>query len=406
MKRFVLLFLFTLFIINNGFAGQYYVNVGEETNIYCNQTAPSGGWITHVFYGLVDSSDAQYLAIYNNPSEGYATVRGLSPKSSIKIEVTYAYSYRGTYDNNIHVGHGTYYDYVTVKGGGAATDIRFNPSGVNMKTGETVKVKLEITPANTSSTYEWGIIESVSSRPSYYEITQEKDKELIIMAKRAMNLYLYAKTSNGLQATCIIRAKDDAPDDAIQPTNISMSTNEEILHKDETKQLEFILTPSNASTVLTWESDNENICSVSTSGKITAINEGMATITVTTSNGLKAKCSVTVATPAKSVSLPKTKDLTLGYRYVLEPTINPVYGYADWIWESSDNNIVTVDQNGVLTIKRTGSAIITITAKDTNIKAECNVNVKEPDAVTDSRNVNNRLQTIDNLINHSLQQMK
>ncbi len=404
MKRYILLFLFTLFTFYYGFAGQYSVNVGEEINIYCNQNPPSGGWITHVFYELANPSDAQYLEIYNNPSEGYATVRGLSPKSSIKIEVTYAYSYRGTYDNNIHVGHGTYYDYVTVKGGGAATGISFSPSQVNMKTGETVKVKLEITPSNTSSTYEWGIIESISSRPSSYEITQQ-GTELLITAKKQMNLYLYAKTSNGLEATCTIKAKDETSD-AIQPTDISMSTNEVVLHKDETKQLEYILTPSNASTVLTWESDNENICSVSESGKVTAINEGVATITVTTSNGLKAKCSVTIASPAKSVSLPKTKELTLGYRYVLEPTVNPVNGYADWIWESSDNSIVTVDQNGVLTIKRTGSAVITITAKDSNIKAECKINVREPNAATDSRNVNRRLLPVDNLINHSLQQTK
>lgn len=405
MKRFVLLFLFTLFIINNGFAGQYYVNVGEETNIYCNQTAPSGGWITHVFYGLVDSSDSKYLAIINHPTDGYATVRGISAKASIKIEVTYTYSYRGTYDNNIHVGHGTYYDYVTVKGGGVATSIEFNPSKVNMKTGETVKVRLDINPSNTSSTFEWGIIESISSRPSSYEIIQQ-DKELLIRAKRQMNLYLYAETSNGLRATCEIHAKDETSDDLIQPTDISLSPNELILHKNETAQLNYTLTPSNASTILNWESDNENVCSINESGLITANNEGKATITVTSSNGLKALCYVTVPSPAKSVSLPKTEELTLGYNFILKPTINPTDGYADWIWQSSDNNVVTVDQNGYLTVKRTGSAIITIKAKDTDIHAECKINVKEPDTVTDNRNVNIKTQPIDNLINHALQQIK
>ena len=89
----------------NALAGQYSVKTGETTNIYCKADAPSGGWITHAFYELVDPNDAQYLALYSHSSDLYATVTGISPKSSVKIQVTYAYSYRGSYDQKVHVGN-------------------------------------------------------------------------------------------------------------------------------------------------------------------------------------------------------------------------------------------------------------------------------------------------------------
>lgn len=49
---------------------------------------------------------------------------------------------------------------------------------------------------------------------------------------------------------------------------------------------------------VTWSSSDKNVATVDTNGKVTAVADGKATITVKTNDGGKtATCEVTVATP-------------------------------------------------------------------------------------------------------------
>lgn len=61
-----------------------------------------------------------------------------------------------------------------------------------------------------------------------------------------------------------------------------------------TKQLVKTITPSNAKTTLKWSTNNSKVATVDANGKVTAKAKENATITVTTANGKKATCNVTV----------------------------------------------------------------------------------------------------------------
>lgn len=64
------------------------------------------------------------------------------------------------------------------------------------------------------------------------------------------------------------------------------------------EKLTIIISPSNASDKkVMWSSSDERVVVVSEDGTVTGISEGTAIITVTTSNGLKAECNVTVEKP-------------------------------------------------------------------------------------------------------------
>ena len=406
MKRFLFLIPILLLLMGsqNALAGQYSVKTGETTNIYCKADAPSGGWITHAFYELVDPNDAQYLALYSHSSDLYATVTGISPKSSVKIQVTYAYSYRGSYDQKVHVGSGTYYDYVTVSGGAAASDLYFNPKAVDMNIGETTTVKIEMTPKNTSSSYQWGVL-SISSMPSTYDI-QENGNELTITAKKKMSLYLYAETNNGLQAFCVIYAKEEGSSNAVSPTSISIDPESLSMKLGETKKINYELTPKNASTTIKWKSNDENICTVNSSGEVTAIQNGQTSITATTSNGFVASCPVTVGSLIKKVTLSSSEKLALGYQVRLYPDTSPEGVEVEWEWKSSDDKVASVDPNGLVMARGEGTAKITVTEKDGKYKADCNVTVSAPTKGTEIRNVNTRVQSIDVLINQAVNQTK
>ena len=81
------------------------------------------------------------------------------------------------------------------------------------------------------------------------------------------------------------------------PTAISLPTSETV-NVNETITLKPTLTPTNANTTLTWESDDTSIAKVSQSGVVMGIKEGTAIISVKTSNNLIAECFVTVVDPS------------------------------------------------------------------------------------------------------------
>jgi len=70
------------------------------------------------------------------------------------------------------------------------------------------------------------------------------------------------------------------------------------LKKGKALQLKATVSPSGASTTLTWSSSKPKVAKVSSSGKVTALSAGVTTITVKTSNGKKATVKVSVYTQA------------------------------------------------------------------------------------------------------------
>lgn len=99
------------------------------------------------------------------------------------------------------------------------------------------------------------------------------------------------------------------------------------------------------------ESDNESVATVSQTGLVTALKDGSATITVITNDGgFTATCAVTV----------KPDDAT-------DKSV---------VWESSNETVVTVDQNGLVKAVREGDAMITVTAKNC-VSASCIVVVSK-----------------------------
>ena len=131
---------------------------------------------------------------------------------------------------------------------------------------------------------------------------------------------------------------------------------------------------------LTWISSNPGIAAVDNNGVVTGISEGDAVITVKTANGLTATSNVTVKDehiPIIGVKL-NQKELVMKKETSssLRATINPSNTTEDkkLTWISSDNEIVTISSTGVLTARKPGTAIITVTTSN-GISDTCNVTV-------------------------------
>ena len=129
----------------------------------------------------------------------------------------------------------------------------------------------------------------------------------------------------------------------INVTGVELDKTTLSLVEGTTGSLTATVAPENATdTTVTWASDNPSVAAVDQSGKITAVSEGTATITVTTTDGgFSATCTVTVTKApvhATGVELDANAlTLEIGDTATLTATITPADTTDKTVtWESSD----------------------------------------------------------------------
>nr|MCR4807722.1 Ig-like domain-containing protein [Lachnospiraceae bacterium] len=164
---------------------------------------------------------------------------------------------------------------------------------------------------------------------------------------------------------------------------IILSGNTLSMNVGEKHQLVTEVLPRDAiNKTVTWKSDNESVATVSDNGLVTALSKGTAAITATTHNGLSAVCSVTVTekpVPVQGLLIdPMEKRLEIGESFTINPTIIPENATnKKIIWKSTNNNIATVSDNGVVTAGETpGVVTITATTEDGGFGMSCSVDVE------------------------------
>lgn len=80
----------------------------------------------------------------------------------------------------------------------------------------------------------------------------------------------------------------------------------------------------------------------------------------------------------RSVTLPESVTLGVGATYLLEPTRTPDYAPYTFSWTSSDTNVATVNEEGLVTGMAPGTVTITLTANET-LTATCQIIVEQLD---------------------------
>lgn len=130
-----------------------------------------------------------------------------------------------------------------------------------------------------------------------------------------------------------------------------------------------------------WKSDNEGIITVDNNGKIVGKAEGTANIQVTNK---KTKTTKTIIVKVIDVDIKQftTKDkekvVYIGNTYTITPLINGQSSLTiDLKWENSNDSVATVDNEGVVTPKKTGSTTVTISIPNTEFKTSIIIIVAE-----------------------------
>lgn len=132
-------------------------------------------------------------------------------------------------------------------------------------------------------------------------------------------------------------------------------------------KIRYSVLPSNATnTNVTFKSLNEKVATVDANGVVTGVSEGNADIVITTEEGgFEAKCTVRVdGIDARGIERVGDKTVTMGLNQTrqLQVKITPSDTTNKNVqWTSSNNSVATVDSNGVVISKNSGSTIITAT---------------------------------------------
>jgi uncharacterized protein YjdB len=172
---------------------------------------------------------------------------------------------------------------------------------------------------------------------------------------------------------------------------VAESKTEISLEYGQVERFDVCVLPENASMQkVYWSSSNEKVATVNASGYVTGHQNGTATITATAADGgFTVSFNVTVCTQPDTVSLYTGYFLLeIGEKGQMDISSYPDYAdLGNLTYGSNRNDIVTVDENGVLTAVGLGSTLVYVTSSVTGESYYALVDVVEDSSfaqITDS----------------------
>ena len=242
------------------------------------------------------------------------------------------------------------------------SSVSLNKSETTLTVGATEALVATVAPANaTDKTVSWS-----SSNTSVATVSDGT------VTAKGVGTTTITATAGGKSATCTVTVTP------ILVSSITLSSSTASVNVGSTVTLTATATPTNAADkTVSWSSSNTGVATVSSTGVVTGVASGMATITATANDGsgVTASCTVTVSNVAVTgVTLNKTTlSLVNGNSETLTATVAPANATDKTVsWSSSNTSVATVS-DGTVTAKGVGTTTITATAGGKS--ATCTVTV-------------------------------
>ncbi|MBQ1256773.1 MAG: Ig-like domain-containing protein [Clostridia bacterium] len=186
------------------------------------------------------------------------------------------------------------------------------------------------------------------------------DQNGVVTAKRPGTVYIraYAKDNRNIRSQIRLTVKYRKAPDAI-----TLASDELSLFTGETCPLMPVVTPADASQILTFSSSDPSVATVDAQGVVSALQYGKCTITVKSA----ASASISVRVPL-TVHDERIPDLLIAHpsSLKLEPSnirdisllVLPESMNAELVWSSNNENVAIVDQDGRVTALDEGECTI------------------------------------------------
>ena len=204
------------------------------------------------------------------------------------------------------------------------------------------------------------------------------------------NSKIYATYLDSDTGKAVVRSYEvksaDKPEQPVEVpiTEVQLGREALDMYEGDTFKLTATVLPVNTtdSKDISWSSNNEAVATVSEDGTVTAKSVGTAVITATSTNGKTASCTVTVEKkliPITEVSLSESAvGIIEGNTHKLTATVLPenTTDSKSVSWSSSNEAVATVSEDGTITAKSVGTAVITATSENGKT-ASCAITVEK-----------------------------
>lgn len=236
-----------------------------------------------------------------------------------------------------------------------ASGVSVAPTTATIIKGQTQQLTATVAPSSASN-------KSVSWSSSNNSVATVNSTGLVT-AKAAGIADITVTTADGnYKAVCKVTVR-------VPVTGVSLSETDISLIKGSTEQLLATVSPADASNkTISWTTTDKSIATVSSSGLVTAVGGGTATITATTADGSYTDvCKVTVTVPVEGIKFcDVSANVGIGSTTKLNYTITPPEATNKAVtWQSANPAVATVDEStGVITPIAPGGTEITVTTQD------------------------------------------
>lgn len=190
--------------------------------------------------------------------------------------------------------------------------------------------------------------------------------------------------------TCMVRViSEDVP-----ATGVTLRPTEATMYVGDFLQIESVFTPVTATYQnLSWSSTDPAVATVDENGLVTAVGEGTVSIGAVYRNPIDNTvwdpiyCKITVIkapVPVQGLALsPDNMEVYTGQSLAVVPVFTPADATDQRVtYQSSDESIANVDEQGMVTGIATGSAVIICRSAEGGYVGTCNVKVLQGVTVT------------------------
>lgn len=259
-----------------------------------------------------------------------------------------------------------------------------NKTKLTLQPGKSKKLEATVLPETAEN-------QEVTWSSSDKEIVKVNKNGRVTVVSEGTAMIIVTTNDGGYTAECTVTVSKNAPED-IAVTGVTLNKRTLALKPGENEMLIATVSPVTAANKsLRWTSSNTDVATVDANGKVTAMANGMAVITVSTvDGGFTAQCTVTISekqtevVAVENVKLNKTSlTLDIGESESLMATVTPEdAANKNMTWSSNDEDVASVDAKGKVTAISRGTATITVRTEDGNFAAQCKVTVTDPNATT------------------------